>query len=203
MNPIGGLPGLVAALLDVAGVHPAPWVGSAGVLVLAALSWPLVRRNLRTDRARRTLTAAGRAAGAERDRLRDQAFAEVAGDRQGLLGVAAWARDQGDRVVLSRAVEALSALPGTALDVARLRRTLDPNPPATPLEARLRAERLRATGLHDQASAVLERARARWPGDPELDEAVVLRDDAALPDAAGGVAGGGTPRPMETGEEHA
>ncbi|MEN9787297.1 MAG: hypothetical protein RLZZ299_2561 [Pseudomonadota bacterium] len=197
MNPIGGLPGLVGSLLDLAGVHPAPWVGSVGVLVVAGLAWPLVRRNLRTDRARRALVASGRAPSTERARLRDQAFAEVAGDRQGLLGVAAWARDHGDREVLARAVEALSVLPGTALDVARLRRSLDPNPPATPLEARLRAERLLAAGLRDPASAVMASARARWPHDPEL------REDVGVVDASGGVAGGGTPRPMETGDEHA
>lgn len=167
----GGLPGLVEALFEIAGVeHVPPWTGSAGVVVVALLALPLVRLNLHTDRARRLLKEAGRARGAERERLEAEALAAVVGRPQGLVVVADTALAAGRSELAQAALAGLKAAKGSVVHVRRLERALTPDLQGTPLEVRIRADQLRENGLGASADALLARAREKWPDAEELRE---------------------------------
>jgi hypothetical protein len=167
----GGLPGFVEAVLGLAGVeHLAPWMGSAGVVMVALLALPLVRLNLHTDRARRLLKEASRARGAERERLEAEALAVVAGHPQGLVVVADTALAAGRRSLAEAALAGLKSANGSIVWVRRLERALAPDLQGTPLEIRIRADQLRENGLDARADELLGRARAKWPGAEELRE---------------------------------
>jgi hypothetical protein len=164
-----GLPGLIDALLNALDVHPAPWVGSAGVVVVVLFALPMVRKNLRTDRARRLLKEAGRARSPERERLEAEALDVVADEVHGLIVVGDTALATGRRALAEQVLARLRTLRGVPREATvRLERGLDPDAPATPLDAVLRVERLREAGAHAAADALLARARARWPDDEEL-----------------------------------
>lgn len=165
-----GLPGLIDALLNALGVHPAPWVGSVGVVVVALLALPMVRKNLRTDKARRLLKESGRARGGERDRLEAEALAVVDDEVHGLIVVGDTALAMGRKALAEQALARLRGRRGVPREATvRLERGLDPDAPATPLEALLRVERLREAGAHAAVDEVLRRARERWPGETELE----------------------------------
>lgn len=164
-----GLPGLVNAVLGALNVHPAPWTGSLAVVLLALLALPMVRRNLRTDRARRLLKEAGRARGADRDVLEAQALATVGDEVDGLIVVADAALAAGRPELARQVRERLRGLKGVPREATvRIDRGLEPDAPATALEAALRIERLREAGAHAAADAQLDRALRRWPADEEL-----------------------------------
>ncbi len=164
-----GLPGLVNAVLGALDVHPAPWAGPLVVVLLALLALPMVRRNLRTDRARRLLKEAGRARGTERDTLEANALATVGDEVDGLIVVADAALAAGRPELARRALERLRGRKRVPREATvRIERGLEPDAPATALEATLRIERLREAGAHAAAEALLARALQRWPTDEEL-----------------------------------
>lgn len=164
-----GIGGLVRIIVDATGVSLEPWMAPAGVVAIGLLSLPLLRMNAHTDRARRLMKEAGREAGAARERLEEQALAEVTGRPVGLVVLADEAIRQGRTEIARRAIEALRATGKRFTDLRRLEGTLEGPTPRTPLEAALLVERLVAAGLVDQARARWEAARRRWPDNPDLE----------------------------------
>lgn len=164
----GGLAGLVETLLGLVGLTLEPWMAPAALLFVVILAWPWIRLNLRTDEARRLLKQAARATGAERDRLEADALARVEGRPDGLVVVAETALAQGRAALARAAVDRLRATGKRPTDVRRIERTLEGPAPATPMEACLLVERLLGLGMVDEARARWEKARARWPEDPDL-----------------------------------
>lgn len=190
---MGGIYGLVDALLRAARLTPAPWVGPAVVLALAALTSPWWWSNQRVARGRTLIGRSLPAGRAERQRL-DAEVERIAGEHPGRLGALAEHAFEHGRADLGRQLldrlEAGRRRPELA---RRLRRRLAPPPPASALAAALQVERMRADGLSDEAEAVLMRALVLWPEDAELRR---LRAPPTQEPAAGaGVRDGPSPPP--------
>ena len=175
---MGGLGQLVQSLLALAdGVVPR-WVLAVALAVVVALIWPSVRRNSRTEEARKRFRTATRFAFEERVRREDEALAMVAGNADGLVSLADLALAEGRPRIVAAALAALIKLGKRPVEVRRLQRTIEGPQPATALEAVILVERLLAQGQLDEAARRLERARKRWPEDEDL-VAVAIRDERA------------------------
>lgn len=168
MGGRAGLIGLVETLLGLLGLHLQPWMAPAGVLLVVALAWPLMRSNFETDDARKLLKHAQRETGAERQRLEGQALLKVRGKPVGLVVVAETALQVGRTDLARAAIDQLRATGKRPVDVRRLERILEGPQPGTALEAALTVERLAQAGMKDEAREKLARYRQRWPADEEL-----------------------------------
>lgn len=175
---MGGLGQLVQSLLALAeGVVPR-WVLAVALAVVVALIWPSIRRNSRTEEARKRFRTATRFGFEERVRREDEALAMVEGNADGLVSLADLALAEGRPRIVALALASLVRLGTRPIEVRRLERTIEGPQPATALEAAILVERLLSQGQMDEAARRLERARVRWPNDEDL-AAVVFRDERA------------------------
>lgn len=165
MSAIGQL---IRDLLGAFGVEPSPWLLGPIMGVLLLVSWPMMKTNRATQRARRLITAAPLRPRPERERLGAEALALVAGNVVGLLVVAEEATRAGLRETASSAIVQLEATGKRPLDVRRLRRELEPSTPQSPLIEAAAVDRLRAEGLDVLANQRLAKALERWPEDEGL-----------------------------------
>ena len=163
-----GLPGFFDTVLGLLGVHLAPWMAPAFVATILLLLIPRLRRNVRTEQARKALREAGRLHGPAREHREQDALALVDGDTWGLVSLADVAWAEGRRSVVLGVLERLRRIPGARLQALTLERRVYADLPATAEQARLRAELLHGQGLHVAAEDLLARARERWPASGDL-----------------------------------
>jgi hypothetical protein len=155
-------------ILGALGVTPAPWMLSAFMLTLAALSWPFLRRTLRISRARKLLAEAERTTGENRMAIQTQVIHMIGDHPMGLVGVTEEALRRQQTPLAVRALERLRATGKEPIHVKRLEAMVY-GPPPTSIEGEMAAiERLLAEDLFDQATVRLSRARRRWPEDDRL-----------------------------------
>lgn len=174
---MGGLGQLVQSLLALAdGVVPR-WVLGLGLVAVIALMWPSVRRNSRTEEARKRFRTATRFGFDERVRREDEALAMVDGNADGLVSLADLALAEGRPRIVAPALAALARLGTRPMEVRRLERTIEGPQPATALEAAIVVERLLDQGQREEAVRRLARAQQRWPNDEDLG-AVAIRCNA-------------------------
>ena len=99
-------------VIEAAGLHLPTWAWPVGIVVMALALLPFRVRGERANTARRILLKASAAGSVpERDRLEDQAIAEVRGDAHGLITIATWAVERG-RYPLARRVLDMPQLTG-------------------------------------------------------------------------------------------
>lgn len=165
---MGGLGQLVNALVGLTEGLVPHWVWPAGLLVLAALAWPSVRRNTRTDQARKAFRTATRLGHDARLAQEDAAVDLVADHAEGLVALADLALAEGRPRVVPHIVARLRALGARPEHVRRLEAVLAGPQPQTALEAAIIVERLWEQGQAEEAVRRLERARARFPDDADL-----------------------------------
>lgn len=170
MNGVsGGITGLIDALLSLAGIHLAPGVAPAIVLVGALLLSPLLLRNQNTAKARRVLGRLTTATTArERATIEAEALALVEGNPDGLASLADAALQRGRSDLARSCLERLRTLGTRPAVVARLTRELDGDFPSTPEEILVRIEHQREAGLTVAAEQNLTRALRIWPDHPDL-----------------------------------
>lgn len=141
------------------------------VIVALAVAFPFWLRSVRVRQIKGRLRVAARAHDeVERDEAIDEAF-RLAGERPRLLvSLIEQAIRNGQTLVWRRGLAALEATGRAELDLAALKRKVEPRPKTVrdPLEAIVRVERLRDSGLHVAAREVLDEALARHPDDPDL-----------------------------------
>lgn len=157
---------LVQPFFDLLGLPH--WAGAATVLAALLLALPWILRNRRTDRARTRLKEALRAHGPERARLEAEALAEVSGHPMGLLVLAEAAHAAGREQLCAAAMAELRASGRLRDELRRLERSIEGPMPASPMEAAIKVEQMRAEGAVLLAEESLARYLARWPSDPEL-----------------------------------
>lgn len=176
--PMGGLGELVSALIAASeGLVPG-WAWPVGLVALLVLAAPSMRRNARTNTARRLFRTATLLRAAERDAQENAALAAVVNNRDGLVVLADLALQEGRPRIVPEIVGRLRALRGREADVRRIEREQSGPQPATPLEAALLVERLLEAGVDSEAHRRLESALMRWPTDSDL---VALRARSVQP----------------------
>ncbi len=152
------------------------WAWPVLLAVLVAAVWPSVRRNTRTEEARKLFRTATRLAYAARIAQEDAAVARVAGHALGLVAIADLALAEGRPRVVPGVLDQLRALGGATEHVRRIEAALEGPQPQSAMEAAIIVERLRAQGQADEAARRLDRALRRWPADPELTALAAPRD---------------------------
>ena len=150
------------------GIPPQPWMLPACVLLLGALSWPLIRRTQRISSARKLVAEAQRSSGPERLALQDQVMTLVGSHPMGLVGVVEEALRRQQTDLARRALDALVETGKERIHAKRLHASVH-GPPPTSVEAELAAiERLLEADMGHQAAERLRRALQRWPEDERL-----------------------------------
>lgn len=204
---MGYRPGMFRGITDLievlAQLVPTPVL--IGILVVAGLAAiPAWVRSVRTRQIKGCLRRAARAHDdTERHAELDAAFAR-AGDRPRLLvGLIEQAIRNGQPEAWRRGLDALAATGRAELDLARLRRKVEPPDDRVrdPLQAIVRVERHLRAGLVVAAEEALEEALADHPDDPDLRElaervavARAARRASAASDGPSTEAGAGRPR---------
>lgn len=179
---MGGLASLIRALLEFTGVSTHPRAALVVMAVLATLAAPWIRANLGTADARGLLKRAARERGEARAALVEQAFARVAGRPHGLVALADAAAQHGLPDVARRAAAELRGTGKLAVEQRRLDRVQAPPGARTPLEACIAIEGLLDAGALEAARARLAEARAKFPGDEDID-ALAKRPELSPGDA--------------------
>ena len=159
---------LIRSFADMTEGYVPRWAWPVMILVLAAIAWPSVRKNGRTEAARKLFRTAVRLPFAERVAQEDAAVTMVGENPDGLLSLADLALAEGRPRVVPGLVERLVATGKRVEEVRRLQRTLEGPQPATALEAVILVERFLAQGQTEQARLRLDKALARWPDDEDL-----------------------------------
>ncbi len=155
-------------LLVSLGIPPQPWMLPACVLLLGALSWPLIRRTQRISSARKLVAEAQRASGPERLALQDQVMAQVGRHPMGLVGVVEESLRRQQTDLARRALDTLHKTGKERIHAKRLQASVH-GPPPTSVDAELAViERLVEAEMFGQATERLDRALGRWPDDERL-----------------------------------
>jgi hypothetical protein len=164
---MGGLANLLKSITTM--MNLPPWAGPLIFFGLVGLSWPFVRVNARTDKARKMIKNASRERLAERERMEADALESVGNHPDGLVAVANQALELGRKDLAGKAVEKLRATGKNLPELRKLERALEPPLPGTPTEACVIIERLISTGMTAEAEARLAQALRKWPLDDDLE----------------------------------
>ncbi len=176
---------LIRSLADLTEPYVPRWAWIVGVLVLAALAWPSVRRSTKAEAARKHFRTAVRYGYEERLRREDEAIAMMGEDIDGLVTLADLALAEGRPRIVSGLVERVRASGKRPDAVKRLTVAVEGPLPGSAMEAVILVERFWAQGQQGEARKRLARARERWPNDEDLD-ALALRLDAPAAGEGGG-----------------
>jgi hypothetical protein len=176
---MGGIVDALGTMLSLVGIELAPWMGPAFIVVVALVLSPVLMKNLQTSRARSLLKEARMLDGPVREAEELRVLDMVAQRPHGLVAVVEEAHRMRRNELARRALVRLRELTGPTPEVARLARLTDPEPlPASPAQLGLMVEKLRSSGLHEQAARRLRRGRNKWPNDPWLQELADSADKA-------------------------
>lgn len=145
-----------------------PWAAPVIILVLGLAASPWIKRNIKTDEARKLMKTAGRERGAARESLEEEARLKVAGHAVGLLVVTEMALATGRETFARKVFADLKATGKLPVDVLRVERQIEGPQPRTPDEAAIAIEKFVNMGATALARQKWEKAIARWPEEQEL-----------------------------------
>jgi hypothetical protein len=163
-----GLSNIFQSLLTALGIENQPWIGPIVFVVLLALIWPYLQRNLKTDRGRQRIRGLADMPLPERQKAQDEALQMIGEEPDGLVALADESLRQGDRDYARRVVDRLKATGKKKDHVRRLDALLVDRNLQLPEQTVIAVERLLDTGLLEPARQRLAPALERWPDHPEL-----------------------------------
>lgn len=163
-----GLSNIFQSLLTALGIQNQPWIGPIAFVVVLALVWPYLQRNLKTDRGRQRIRGLADMPLPERQKAQDEAMQLIGDDADGLVALADESLRQGDRDFARRVLDQLKTTGKKKDQVRRLDALLVDRNLQLPEQTVIAVERLLDTGLLEPARQRLVPALQRWPDNPEL-----------------------------------